>query len=53
MEFGVVELDSIPELSCLQLHLHQQALIVVVCLGEHRPWHAPNGLLDDALDDGR
>jgi hypothetical protein len=28
--------DRILELSCLQLHLHQQAPVVVVRLGEHR-----------------
>jgi hypothetical protein len=47
------EFDSITELSCLQFYLHQQALVGVVCLGEHRPWSAPTGLLDDVLDDGR
>jgi hypothetical protein len=53
MKLGVTKLDNIPELSCLQLHLHQQAPVIVVRLGEHRPWRAPIGLLDDALDDGR
>jgi hypothetical protein len=53
MELDVAELDSILELSCLQLQLHQQAPVVVVRLGEHRSWRAPTGLLDDALDDGR
>jgi hypothetical protein len=41
MELGVTELDSILELSCLQLHLHEQTLVVEVCLGEHWPWRAP------------
>jgi hypothetical protein len=53
MELGIIKLDSIPELSCLQLHLHQQAPVIVVHLGEHRSWRAPTGLLDDVLDDGR
>jgi hypothetical protein len=49
----LMELDSILELSCLQLHLHRQAPVVVVHLGEHQPWRAPTRLLDDALDDER
>jgi hypothetical protein len=53
MELDVTELDGIPELSCLQLHLHQQAPIIIVHLGEHRPWRAPTELLDDGLDDRR
>jgi hypothetical protein len=36
MELGVAELDSISKLSCLQLHLHQPAPVVVFRLGEHR-----------------
>jgi hypothetical protein len=53
MELGVAELDNVPELSYLQLHIHQQAPIIVVRVGEHQPWCAPTGLLDDALDNGR
>jgi hypothetical protein len=53
MELSVVELDIIPKLSCLQLNLHQQAPVVVVCLSEHRPWRAPTKLLVDTLDDGQ
>jgi hypothetical protein len=53
IELDVAKLDSILELSCLQLHLHQQAPVVVIHLGEHWPWRAHTRLLDDALDDGR
>jgi hypothetical protein len=50
MELDVAELDGLPELSHLQLHLHEQTLVIVVRVGEHRPRRAPTGLLDDALD---
>lgn len=44
-------LDRVPHLPRLQLDLHDQDLVSVVCLHEDQPWRAAARVLEDCLDD--